>query len=315
MPNEALLGYNPGALGYQTAAGTGASQAQAFNLSGGTNIQDISALINSITRGAQTAANEARIPNAPALERQSSANIASELSGQLPQDVRMQLARIAAENGVARGIAGSPAANLDYLRALGLTSLDLMGRGQSELSAAYARNPGAPLFNPAELLITPAQGAQLGLEQSRLDLQAEQFQQDYALRQQELALQRARGAGGVGRQPAAPGSDRLTPDPYVTQPFYTGGPSVVGLSPYATASGTTGTVPIDPTSAWLASINYSGGGVLPGTGTTTIGPQAIQGPPVPQDEAQATLGQAAPDEYWMLNLGLPTEDQVGASGE
>ena len=56
--------------------------------------------------------------------------VASEyLSGQVPDDVVNQILQRAAERGIATGSPGSPNANAAYLRALGLTSLDLTGKG------------------------------------------------------------------------------------------------------------------------------------------------------------------------------------------
>jgi hypothetical protein len=95
------------------------------------------------------------------LEAASSANIDSELQGQLPADVLMQLNQQAAERGVSTGSPGSDNSNAAALRALGLTSLDLTGRGQSDLSSAVGRNPAAPIFDPTTQLLTPYQAGNL----------------------------------------------------------------------------------------------------------------------------------------------------------
>lgn len=202
---------------------TGVGTATRFNLSGDTGISDITNLINSLDRRAQSQALSARIPGAPGLEEQSSANIGSELRGQLPADVIRQLQQQAAEGGVGRGTSGAPANEAAYLRALGLTSLDLTGRGQQELSAAYARNPAAPIFDPASLLITPYQGAELGLQTGQLGLQQQEAQNRAMLEAAQLA--RSGGGGGGG------GGTRYLPAPAAQD---TGGGPMVGLSPYAT---------------------------------------------------------------------------------
>jgi hypothetical protein len=228
-----------------------AGEAQQFNLQGGANTSQISDLINSITRGAQGAALQARIPGEANLETQSSANIQSELEGQLPADVMRTLGQQAAERGVATGSPGSPNTNAAYLRALGLTSLDLTGMGQSQLTAAEGRNPAAPIFDPSSQLITPYQGATLGAEQTRLA-------QSYDLERERLAMERANLArqaafgGGQGR------SGTATPEPglqYVQGPWASdvgNPPAVYGPGGGPTSTGTYGYNPQIPTYGQVA---------------------------------------------------------------
>lgn len=192
-------------------------------------IGQISDLINEINRGAQTQANQARIPLAPTLEAQSSRNIQGELQGQLPPDVMALIAQNAAAAGVASGSVGSPAG---YLKALGLTSLGQTEAGQRDLSAAYARNPGAPIYDPSKQLITPYQAAELGLQAEGLA---------------------TRGGGGGYGAPSTRG----------------GSPGYGSYSPDTTTSTAPGpamgsSIPFD----WLASIGYGGS---PLTSTSTGG--------------------------------------------
>lgn len=191
-----------------------AGQAQQFNLEGGANTSQISDLINSITRNAQTQALQARIPGEAGLETQSSANIGSELRGELPADVVRTLGQQAAERGVATGSPGSPNTNAAYLRALGLTSLDLTGMGQSQLTAAEGRNPAAPIFDPSSQLITPYQGATLGAEQTRLAQQYEMERERMMMERSQLNRQAAFGGQGRGG-----GAEEQTGLQYVRQPF------------------------------------------------------------------------------------------------
>lgn len=166
------IGQQPGPGGWWPGAGGGRSAAgidySATTPGASGDIGQISDLINEINRGAQTQANQARIPLAPQLEAKSSQNIQSLLTGAIPADVQVLLSQKAAEAGVRSGSPGSPAAMSAYLRALGLTSLDLEQTGQQNLSAAYARNPGAPIYDPSKLLITPYEAAQLNLQQQGL---------------------------------------------------------------------------------------------------------------------------------------------------
>lgn len=167
-PNS--VGQQPGAGGWWNLGSAASSRPTGINYGPSSPSEaqaggQISDIINQINRNAQTAANQARIPQAPALEAQSSQNIAGQLGGQLPADVTQQLAEAAAGAGVQSGSYGTPAG---YLKALGLTSYDMTQAGQQNLSAAYARNPAAPIYDASGQLITPYQSAQLGLEGARI---------------------------------------------------------------------------------------------------------------------------------------------------
>ena len=236
--DPSTIGQQPGAGGWWPgAAGGGRTAGGAIDYSpttagaAGGDIGQISDLINEINRGAQTQANQARIPGAAGLEAKSSANISSELGGQLPPDVLALLGEQAAQAGVSSGSPGGPAG---YLRALGLTSLQQEQTGQQNLSAAYARNPGAPIYDASKQLITPYESAQLALEAAGL-------------------AGRGGGGGAAPRGTAAP----------------SGGGTYTGTTPAAPGGPTGTTVPFD----WLASINYGGSPTgLPGSGTTNIVP-------------------------------------------
>jgi hypothetical protein len=126
--------------------------------------------VNAQNRANQTLANQARIPGAAGLEAKSSANIADQLMGKIPEDVLAMLGQGAGERSVGTGMIGAPASEAAYRRALGLTSIGQQEAGQKNLSAAYARNPGAPLYNAGEFAITPLQQAQLDLTRRGQDL-------------------------------------------------------------------------------------------------------------------------------------------------
>jgi hypothetical protein len=140
------------------------------NLAASPQLAQLTELLNKINLAGQTAANVARIPDAAALEEKSSANISDELAGKLPQDVLNLLAQQGAERGVATGAPGSPNANAAYLRALGLTSLGQQQTGQQNLTAAYARNPVAPLVDPSRLILTPTEAGNLAIGAGGLGL-------------------------------------------------------------------------------------------------------------------------------------------------
>jgi len=154
-----------GSTGTSAAAGLPGTTT-AGNLAAGPTLSSLTKLIDQLNQAGQTSSNANRIPGNPALEQQSSNNIASELSGQLPADVIRQITQAAAERGVATGSPGSDNSNANLLQSLGLNSLQLQQTGQRDLTAADARNPGAPLFDPTGQLLTPAQAGNLNLGQS-----------------------------------------------------------------------------------------------------------------------------------------------------
>lgn len=193
LPGAGGPNYRPPPVTYPAASGVAPAA--------GKNLTDLTGYIDQLNREAQTQANQARIPGAAGLEKQSSDLIGQELKGQLPSDVLAQIQQQQAERGVAGGVAGSENSNAAYLRALGLTSLDLTQRGQQNLTAAYGRNPAAPLFDPSTQLMTPYQTGELTLAQ-------QQEADRVALEQQRLALEGAsigsRGGGGGGYGMAIP---------------------------------------------------------------------------------------------------------------
>lgn len=176
------------------------------------NLEEITNLINQLNITAQQQSNAGRIPNATGLEQQSSANIASQLSGELPADVVNQIAQAAAERGVGGGFSGSPNDTAAYLKALGLTSYDMTQQGQSNLSAALGRNPGASTFDPSSLIITPTQAASIANQQYANQLNAWQAQQQANLAQQQLDLDRWKTEQSVNlSRKASSGSSNVNP--------------------------------------------------------------------------------------------------------
>jgi hypothetical protein len=254
-------GYNP-----QTSAYTGlatAQQAPASNLENASSITAITNLIDSLNRSAQTSANQARVPNAPALEQASSGNIGSELSGQIPASVLAQIGEAAGERGVATGSPGSPNANAAWARALGLTSLDLTNMGQQNLSAAYARNPAAPLYDPSQMLLSPAQAGSLGLQGAELGLNAS----------------RAGGGGGGGGRGGGGYSQPTTST--ASTPYY--GSYATG-DEYTPTPGFNSPDAATASAAWLNSILGPNTPTTTGSGLMIINGQAIDpntGQPVP----------------------------------
>jgi len=141
-------------------------------------IKSMTEMVNQLNQQAQQKANEGRIPGGAGLEGQSSANIGSALKGGLPADVVYQLGQRAAERGVGTGNPYGASTNADYLKSIGLNSLQMMNTGQDWLSAALGRNPAAPIFDPSKLIITPLQEAGFGLERANLSLNQMKLKSD-----------------------------------------------------------------------------------------------------------------------------------------
>lgn len=167
--------------------------ATSSTLAAAPNLDAISKLVNDINR----AANVARVPQGQAIEEELAKNTLSEARGEVPQDVVNQLATRGAERGVGFG-PDSPNANAAYLRALGLTSLDLTGRAQQGATAAYGR--AAPLFDVSSMVTTPSLQVTQEQENARLAEQARQYALSLAQRQREFDVSHPWGAPGADSQ-------------------------------------------------------------------------------------------------------------------
>jgi hypothetical protein len=133
-----------------------ASNVDQSNLAASPYMSQLSTLINSLNQSAQQTANMSRIPGEAGLEQQSSNDISAELAGQLnPGTVSMiqdSMAQLYGGNGFGADNAATSAA---AERAMGLTAEGQVQAGQSNLSAAAARNPAAPIYDASGLLVTP----------------------------------------------------------------------------------------------------------------------------------------------------------------
>lgn len=184
-----------------------AQNAASQNLAAMPQLQSLSTLINQINK----TANESRVTGGAGLEAQSSANIANELAGNLPQDFLTQLQTgIAQRSGRAGFGANSSNANAAALRAMGLSSIDMQDRGQRNLTAAY--NRAAPLWSVQEGMVTPAlaEQQQYHTTQAALENQAQQYSSSQARaalaeQQRQFDIEQNKyagmsvGGGGVGR--------------------------------------------------------------------------------------------------------------------
>lgn len=127
--------------------------------------------VNRLNIAGQTAANNARIPNATGLEAASSAMIADQLAGKIPADVMRMLARTSAERGVGMGLGiNSPNVDLGYFRDVVGNSLAMQKLGQENLSAALARNPSAQVVNAKDFTLTPEQAATINNQANEINI-------------------------------------------------------------------------------------------------------------------------------------------------
>lgn len=121
------------------------------------------------------------LPGYAAMSAADSSNIAGNLAGTVSPDVIAQMQQGAAERGISTGTQGSASNNAAYLKALGLTSMQLQQLGSTQLTAAMGR--------------TPIQQSQTGTQGT--DLRAQQAIYN-AAPNPTLANQAAMGAIGAG---------------------------------------------------------------------------------------------------------------------
>lgn len=139
---------NPTATATQAIGGDIGNLASLYQLGGGT---------NQFMQGQLENAYNLAIPNYSGMAAQSSANIGSELSGQLPQGVMDQIIQGAAERGILTGSPGSSNTNAAFVKQLLGSSLGLTQMGEQQLSGAVARSPITQPFDISKLFVTPEQ--------------------------------------------------------------------------------------------------------------------------------------------------------------
>lgn len=109
---------------------------------------------------------------APGQLQQVQANNASLLRGEVPKDVQAQLQRQAVAGAYGRGYGGgSGIAQNDYLRSLGLTSLQLQQQGQAGFGQLASMAPQTPLFNPSSMFFTPQQRLEAAFSERQAQFQ------------------------------------------------------------------------------------------------------------------------------------------------
>lgn len=157
LPGLPPTSYSATYGGKPTVPNPGGSAASAI----GSNVGNLSSLyqlgggVNPFMQGQLENAYNAAIPNYSGMAAQSSANIGSELSGQLPQGVLDQILQASAERGIATGTTGSGDMNAALVKQLLGSSLDLTQMGEKDLSGAVARSPITQPFDISRMFVSP----------------------------------------------------------------------------------------------------------------------------------------------------------------
>lgn len=141
---------------------TSAGEAIAGNLANFGDLAKLTGQTNDLTFGQYTG----RLPGYSDMASTSSANILAKLRGEIPQDVINLIGQQAAERGIGRGVSGSDFSNTDYLRSLGITSLDLNRQGEADFTGATDRLKGIPLFDPTSMFTKPEDVYGAGLQRN-----------------------------------------------------------------------------------------------------------------------------------------------------
>lgn len=176
-------------------------------------------------------------------------NILDMIGGELPDDVVNQILQRGAERGIMTGSPGGPNSSAAYLKAIGLTSLDMQKQGAERLSQAVARTPVPEIWNPMSMYVPQTLAAQ-GANYARMG---------------------ASGGGGGGGSsfPMYTGGQTTTPAPLGSGGLsfnrnYNEGTSAVGRmgwfadqNPMAAAGG-------DPYTNWLNTYGVAPGGQASG---------------------------------------------------
>lgn len=132
---------------------TTAGQAVTGGLSGMGNLSDLAQQYSAATTGAATTAMEMALPGYQGLLGQQTGNLADWSAGRIPSDVIANMGIDAAQFAARTGQApDSPMANAALARSLGLTSLDLQGRGLAGMESLMQRVPTGAQMNLATMI-------------------------------------------------------------------------------------------------------------------------------------------------------------------
>lgn len=168
LPGLPPTNYSPIYGGKPTVPNPSASAGSAI----GGNIGNLGSLyqlgsgVNPFMQSQLQANYNAAIPNYSGLAAQSSANIGSELAGELPQGVLDEILQSSAERGILTGTPGSANVNAAMVKQLLGSSLDLTKLGESELTGAVGRSPITQPFDISKMFVSPEMQQEAGMAAS-----------------------------------------------------------------------------------------------------------------------------------------------------
>jgi hypothetical protein len=134
-------------------------------------IEKLAAGVNTFNQDQVTKLLNSAIPGWSSMTEQAGRNVASELRGEIPADVSWAIQSSDAARALTGGFGGSGLAGNMFARDLGLTSLDLMQRGESSLESwgkmvESVYGPGQ--FNVSSMFITPQDQFQATFENQQM---------------------------------------------------------------------------------------------------------------------------------------------------
>lgn len=145
------------------------------NISAASGAFDLAAMSNQFSSEQMLAMLERMLPGYGGLQAQNSANIASQLRGEIPDDVRRLLEIRSAEGGVASGTGGSQFNLGNLLGSYGRTSYDIMQQGQDSLAKWTASSPKSQQFDFTSMFFSPQQRLGFEFGQATANLQIQEF--------------------------------------------------------------------------------------------------------------------------------------------
>jgi len=132
-------------------------QATAANISELGGLDALTEGMTAINAGEGALPYQLNLPQYGAMTSQGSADILSNLQGQVSPSTVNQITQEAAERGIGAGLAaGSPNDNAALLSALGQTSEGLQSQGLQELAQAISQTPTGPAYDTTAMQLAPS---------------------------------------------------------------------------------------------------------------------------------------------------------------
>ena len=230
LPGSPPYNYSPsfGGIPGVPAPSQSAGQAIGGNIGNLGQIYNLGGPLNQFTAQQAPTSLNLNLPHYQQSLATQSGDVLSKLQGQIPQDVKNQLAQFGAERGVQTGSIGSPNSNAALMSLFGTNSLALQNQGMQQFGQEIAQTPQGQQFNPFGFLVSPQEQQAAQYQANLLNAAPVPSAAQYA---NLNALQQGRGAGYSGFPSSAP-----TSAPFQSQ-YSPGQQPLGGISP---PSGTQG---------------------------------------------------------------------------